>query len=104
MKIKNVIIATFSVALLASCGGTDVCSCLDTSLEMGKEMEKANGDEAKIKEITESYQSDMDACKKMGEDMEKEMEGKTDEEKKAKRDEMMKEMEECPAYKEMTGE
>ena len=34
MKIKNVIIATFSVALLASCGGTDVCSCA----EMGKEM------------------------------------------------------------------
>lgn len=101
MKIKNVIIATFSVALLASCGGTDACSCAGTSLEMMKEMKKADGDEAKLKAIEESYKSDAEACAKLYTDMEKDMESMSDDEKKTKSEEMKKEMESCDAFKEM---
>ncbi|MFT6502047.1 MAG: hypothetical protein ACJASQ_002172 [Crocinitomicaceae bacterium] len=101
MKIKNVIIATFSVALLASCGGADMCSCLEAGLEMQTEIEAAKGDEAKIKEIKESYAGDEEACEKMQKEQEAEMKSMSDEEQKKKREEMMKEMEECDAYKEM---
>ena len=101
MKIKNVIIATFSVALLASCGGVDTCSCLEAGLEMSKEIDAAKGDEAKIKEIKESYKSDEEACTEMQAEKAKDMEAMSDEEKKTASEEMMKEMEECDAYKEM---
>lgn len=101
MKIKNVIIATFSVALLASCGGTDMCGCLEAGLEMQGEMEAAEGDEAKMKEIEESYASDEEACEKMQDEQEVEMKAMSEDEQKTKREEMMKEMEECDAYKEM---
>ncbi|MFT6243715.1 MAG: hypothetical protein ACJA0U_000377 [Salibacteraceae bacterium] len=101
MKIKNVIIATFSVALLASCGGADNCSCFETGLEMKTEIEAAKGDEAKIKEITESYVGDKEACEKMQKEQEAEMEAMSDEEQETASEEMMKEMEECDAYQEM---
>ncbi|NRA12306.1 MAG: hypothetical protein HRT57_10165 [Crocinitomicaceae bacterium] len=101
MKIKNVIIATFSVALLASCGGTDACSCIETAVEMGKEVEKANGDEAKLKDIEESYKSDIDACTELSAERAKEMEGMSDDEREAKSKEFEAELEDCDAYKEM---
>ena len=101
MKIKNVIIATFSVALLASCGGADMCSCTQTQLDMMKEMKDAKGDEAKLKDIEESYKADKEACDKMGDEMMKEMEGMSDEEQEAKGKEIKEEMESCDAYKEM---
>ncbi|MFT6982504.1 MAG: hypothetical protein ACJAUD_001271 [Crocinitomicaceae bacterium] len=62
MKIKNVIIATFSVALLASCGGTDACSCIEMGKEMAAESLAAGMDAEKQAEIVEKYASDVDAC------------------------------------------
>ena len=93
-----------SAMFLASCGGTiSPCDCMTTSVEMMKEAKEAGEDEAKIKEIEEKYKSEMEACKKMGENMEKEMEGLSDKEKEAKGMEMEKELEDCPAMKEMQG-
>ena len=97
MKIKNVIIATFSVALLASCGGVDTCSCLEAGLEMSKEMEAAKGDEAKIKEIKESYKSDEEACTEMQAEKAKEMEAMSDEERMTALQEDMEEAAGCAA-------
>lgn len=111
---KIIYLSLLGVLLLSSCSEAkkdvkevqsteqDICSCLQVSLDMSKEMKKANGDEPKLKEIEESYQSDLDACKQLGEDMQKEMEGKTDKEKEANRKELMEIMEACPAYKEMS--
>ncbi len=97
MKIKNVIIATFSVALLASCGGTDACSCIEMGKEMGKEMEAAQGDEAKQKEIAESYESDLEACAEASAERVNEMEAMSDEERMKASADYVKELAECAA-------
>lgn len=65
MKIKNVIIATFSVVLLASCGGTDACSCQETIKESGAAMVAAGMDAEKMAAATEEYASDLEACSKV---------------------------------------
>jgi len=96
MKLKNVVIATFSVALLASCGGSDMCDCADLSLDAYNEMKEAKGDEAKIKELQESYKSDMEACEKLMD--EKQKEAGDDE---AKQKALKEEMEACDGFKEL---
>ncbi len=96
MKLKNVFVAAFSVALLASCGGSEMCDCADTMLEMAKEAKEAGGDQAKMEKIQESYKADMEACEKLME--EKEKEAGDDE---AKQKALKEEMEACDAYKEM---
>ena len=65
-------------------GGPSVCDCVKMGEEAAKEMKDANGDEAKLKEITEKYEKKAEECKKLGE-------GKSDEEKKK----MMEEAAKC---------
>ena len=102
MKKLFVSAVVISVMFFTSCGGApSACNCIDMSLSMMKEAGGNLGDEAKMKEIEEKYKSDIEACEKMGEKMEKEAEGLSDEEKEAKVKEMEKEMEDCPAMKEM---
>jgi hypothetical protein len=98
MKIKNLFIATFSVALLASCGGSEMCDCAETQLEIYKAVKDAKGDEGKMKEIEETYKDDMEACAKVAEEYAKELEGMSEEEQEAKEKE---EMENCDAMQEM---
>ncbi len=83
-------VAAFSMLFLTSCGGTSVCGCMDSYLEMSKEMKAANGDETKMKEIQEKYKDEEEACKKLDE-------GKTSEEK----EKMQEEAKKCDAYKEL---
>jgi len=85
MKKLFVSAGVVSAMFLSSCGGDlSPCDCMTTTVEMMKEASEAGQDEAKIKEIEEKYKSEMEACKKMGENMEKELE-------------------DCPAMKEMQG-
>lgn len=68
--------------MLSSCGGTDICDCLNLSFDMmeesmGLEMDDIDGRKA----IDEKYKADQEACEPIVEDYEKKMEGKTDEEK-----------------------
>ena len=103
---KNLFVSAgvVSAMFLSSCGGAlSPCDCITTTVEMMKEASEAGQDEAKIKEIEEKYKSEIEACEKMGENMEKEMEGLSDEEREAKGKEMEKELEDCPAMKEMQG-
>ena len=77
-------VAIVATMALASCGGPSICDCVKSFEEMGKELEEADGDEAKMKEIEEKYKDKKDACKKLGEEAEK------DEEAKKKMEEEMK--------------
>jgi|688.fasta_scaffold494140_1 hypothetical protein len=92
---KKMMFSLVAVAALAlvSCGSKDaenkeggpsVCDCVKMGEEAAKEMKGANGDEAKLKEITEKYEKKAEECKKLGE-------GKSDEEKKK----MMEEAAKC---------
>ncbi|MEN9301586.1 MAG: hypothetical protein RL264_15 [Bacteroidota bacterium] len=86
------VILSFSAAalLLASCGGSEVCNCADTMLEMSKEMKAAKGDFSQYEKIGKKYEADMKKCEKLGE-------GKSEDEKKK----MEEELKACDSYKEM---
>jgi hypothetical protein len=74
---KIILSATLlSLLVLASCGKSAVCECIDTASAAQKEMMEAKGDQAKITAIEEKYKGDMETCQKLGE-------GKTEEEQKA---------------------
>jgi|694.fasta_scaffold103728_5 NDP-sugar pyrophosphorylase family protein len=75
---------------LSSCGGSEVCNCIDLALEYSKESKTANGDIGKLKKIEERFKEDSAKCMNLGK-------GKTDAELK----EMDKEAEKCPSYKEL---
>ena len=64
---KKVLLSVAVVAALglASCGGPSVCDCVDGRKKMMEEVDAAEGDEAKIKEIKESYEGQKEACEKM---------------------------------------
>lgn len=92
---KTLIMASAILAIsFTSCGGGEekegenkamsVCDCMAASDEMMNEVDKAEGDDAKMKEIEEKYKSKMEECKKMGE-------GKSEEEMKA----LMEEAQKC---------
>ena len=75
---------------LSSCGGSEVCNCIDLSLEYSKESKIANGDLGKLKELDERFKEDIEKCENLGK-------GKTNDELK----EMDKEAKNCPSYKEL---
>lgn len=88
---KKIILSFAALSLvLASCGGSDVCNCADTMLEMSKEMKEVKGDFTKIEAIQKKYEADFKKCEKLGE-------GKSEEEKKK----MQEEFKACDSYKEM---
>ncbi len=88
---KKIILSFAAISLvLASCGGSDVCNCADTMLEMSKEMKEVKGDFTKIEAIQKKYEADFKKCEKLGE-------GKSEDEKKK----MEEELKACDSYKEM---
>jgi len=88
---KKIILSFAALSLvLASCGGSDVCNCADTMLEMSKEMKAVKGDFTKIETIQKKYEEDFKKCEKLGE-------GKSEDEKKK----MEEELKACDSYKEM---
>ncbi|MBU3661017.1 MAG: hypothetical protein FGM14_14170 [Flavobacteriales bacterium] len=88
---KKIILSFAALSLvLASCGGSDVCNCADTMLEMSKEMKEVKGDFTKIEAIQKKYEADFKKCEKLGE-------GKSEDEKKK----METELKACDSYKEM---
>ena len=88
---KKIILSFAALSLvLASCGGSDVCNCADTWLEMSKESIKAKGDFTKIEAIQKKYEADNKKCAKLGE-------GKSEEEIKK----MEEELKACDSYKEL---
>ena len=88
---KKIILSFAALSLvLASCGGSDVCKCADTMLEMSKEMKEVKGDFTKIEAIQKKYEADFKKCEKLGE-------GKSEDEKKK----METELKACDSYKEM---
>ncbi len=88
---KKIILSFAALSLvLASCGGSDVCNCADTMLEMSKEMKDVKGDFTKIEAIQKKYEADFKKCEKLGE-------GKSEDEKKK----MEEELKACDSYKEM---
>jgi len=88
---KKIILSFAALSLvLASCGGSDVCNCADTMLEMSKEMKDVKGDFTKMEAIQKKYEADFKKCEKLGE-------GKSEDEKKKMEDELKA----CDSYKEM---
>lgn len=88
---KKIILSFAALSLvLASCGGSDICNCADTMLEMSKEMKEVKGDFTKIEAIQKKYEADFKKCEKLGE-------GKSEDEKKK----METELKACDSYKEM---
>ena len=88
---KKIILSFAALSLvLASCGGSDVCNCADTMLEMSKEMKAVKGDFTKIESIQKKYEADFKKCEKLGE-------GKSEDEKKK----MEEQLKACDSYKEM---
>lgn len=75
---------------LSSCGGSEICNCADTWLEVSNEMKAAGTDAGKFKAIQDKHKADLAKCEKLGV-------GKTPEELKK----METTLKECPAFKEM---
>jgi hypothetical protein len=87
---KLIFCASAALVMLASCGKSEVCECVDTSVSMLKERKEAKGDEAKMKAMEDKYKSQEEKCKKV-------FEKKSDEEMKKLEDEAKK----CEGYAEM---
>jgi len=62
---KLIFCASAALVLLASCGKSETCNCVDTLLTMSKEAKAANGDMAKIKSIQDKNKEAMDKCDKL---------------------------------------
>lgn len=87
---KLIFCASAALVMLASCGKSEVCECVDTSVAAMKEMKAANGDATKLKSLEEKYKPTMDKCSKLND-------GKSDADKKKMEEEAKK----CEGYAEM---
>ena len=88
---KKIILSFAALSLvLASCGGSDICNCADSMLEMSKEMKEVKDDFTKIEAIQKKYEADFKKCEKLGE-------GKSE----AEKTKMQEELKNCDSYKEM---
>lgn len=90
MKKLTYLLALITFLGLTSCGGSDVCNCIDLSVEYSKEYKTANGDLVKLKELEDQFKEDKAKCMDLGK-------GKSNEELK----EMDEEAKKCPSYKEL---
>ena len=90
MKKLTYLLVLITFLGLSSCGGSEVCNCIDLALEYSKESKIANGDLGKLKELDERFKEDIEKCENLGK-------GKTNDELK----EMDKEAKNCPSYKEL---
>ena len=87
---KLILCASAALVMLASCGKSEVCNCVDETVSAMKEMKAANGDEAKMKAVQDKFKSTEDKCKKLDE-------GKSEADKKTLQEEAKK----CEGYAEM---
>lgn len=97
------VLLTLTVAAglaMTSCGGSDMCSCFETQLEMSKELKAAGDDQEKKDAVKEKYKADEEACKELGKTMQEEMKDMSKEDQEKKFKEMQ---EDCPAMKEVMG-
>ena len=62
---KVILSAAAALVLLASCGKSEVCECIDTSVSVAKEMKAVKGDMAKTKAIQDKNKAAFDKCGKM---------------------------------------
>ncbi len=62
---KVILSAAAALVLLASCGKSEVCDCIDTAAAVMKESKEAKGDMTKIKALQEKYKSQEEKCKKV---------------------------------------
>jgi hypothetical protein len=90
MKKLTYLLVLITFLGLSSCGGSEVCNCIDLSLEYSKEYKTANGDLVKLEKFDERFKEDIEKCENLGK-------GKTNDELK----EMDKEAKKCPSYKEL---
>jgi len=100
-KMKKLLLLPAVALMMASCGGTDVCSCKAMADEMQEKMKEAMKDvdpadyeagEKAMAALEEEYKADIEACEKLQEEMVKGLEG---DDLKAKKKEMKKEYEAC---------
>jgi hypothetical protein len=87
---KLIFCASAALVMLASCGKSEVCGCIDTAANVQKELQAAKGDKTKEKAIEEKYKSDEEKCKKLGE-------GKSEEDRKK----IMEEAKKCDGWAEL---
>lgn len=87
---KLIFCASAAFVLLTSCGKSEVCDCIDTAVNIQKELQAAKGDKTKEKAIEDKYKSDDEKCKKV-------FDKKTEEEFKKLEAEVKK----CDSYPEM---
>lgn len=87
---KVILSAAAALVLLASCGKSEVCDCVDTTVSVMKEMKTAKGDKAKMKAIQDKNKAAFDKCDKLND-------GKSDADKKKLEEEAKK----CDGYAEM---
>lgn len=87
---KKIVVLFGALALvLTSCGGTDVCDCLNMSFDMMDEAMELEMDDTEGREaLDEKYKAEQEACEPIIEEYEKKMEGKTDEEKKQEQEDL----------------
>ena len=68
---KLIFCASAAIVMLASCGKSEVCNCVDTASNMIKEAKAASADTnmvtkmAKIKSIQDKNKEAMDKCEKL---------------------------------------
>ncbi len=87
---KLIFCASAALVMLASCGKSEVCDCVDTIVEVRKEFNAAKGDKTKEKAIEVKFKTQDEKCKKV-------FDKKTEEEFKKLEAEVKK----CDGYPEM---
>jgi hypothetical protein len=95
---KSLIIGAVALTFgITSCGGSqsEICDCLDVSVQMMEESEGLAFDDPKMAEIQEKYEADNERCQKVMEKFDAEFEGLSEEEIEKKQKE---EFESCPSY------
>jgi hypothetical protein len=93
---KKTILGAAAVVMLlaASCGGSEVCDCVELNVSIMKEIKDAKMDPAKMKDIETKYKADFETCLAL----------RKDKSGKDKSEEELKKMEEesknCDSYSE----
>ena len=88
---KKLLLPTVAL-MMASCGGEDICSCIEAEKEMNEKLAVADADKEAIEA---EYKNQKEACEKLMDETVKEIEALPEEEQKTAGEAMYKEMEEC---------
>jgi hypothetical protein len=91
---KLIFCASAALVMLASCGKSEVCDCVDTRVSELKERKESNGDKEKMKAVREKYKVENEKCEKIVEKLAK---GKSEADLKKLDEELKK----CAGWAEM---